>query len=472
MKTKIVQDATPSPKFATWSFWLWLAAALLTIVLSIVLITAWLVRHASTTRHIRMTQAQADMVIAVAQFPRLVLDTFQSSIFSDEPTQLLLDRKTTEQSNWVRHFPEATDSGYLLFSGLDPVKKKALVQMIRIADGHVIVQWNPNWLEIHNKTSNKKEAPKGDIKSLRAFHPLLLDNGDIIFNTSASLVRLSSCKKKPVFVLDNIIHHSIELDRSGSGIWAPSVAEDGLLESPYLTSVVRDDSLAHISIDGDVLENRSFSKILINNGLKAMLLGHFATSNDIQDPIHLNQISVAKTDGQYWHQGDLLISARNLSTVFLYRPSTDKIVWYQTGPWLNQHSAEFVDDHRISIFDNNVVTTWPKGEEFFIKGDTNHVMVYDFKTKQVTEPFAELLSTARILSVTEGRARLLPDGGLFIEDTNNGRHLRFSADHLLWSRINDYDKKHIGMVTWSRYLTADEVIVPLRAIDALPCQQN
>jgi hypothetical protein len=472
MQTKMVQDAAPSPKFANWRFWLWLAAALLAIVLSTVLFTAWLVRHALTTQHIRMTQAQADIIIAVAQFPRLALDTFQSSIFSDEPTQLLLDRKNTEKINWIRHFPEAADTGYLLFSGVDPVEKKSLVQLIRIADGYVIAQWNPNWLEIYNQTSNKKEAPKGDIKSLRALHPLLLDNGDIIFNTSASLVRLSSCEKKPVFVLDNIIHHSIELDQSGHGIWAPSVAEDGLLANPYLVNAVRDDSLAHLSTNGDMLENRSFSKILINNGLKTMLLGHFGTSNDIHDPIHLNQISVAKTDSQYWHKGDLLISARHLSTVFIYRPSTDKIVWHQTGPWLNQHSTEFVDDHRISIFDNNVVTTWPKGEEFFIKGDTNHFMVYDFKTKQVTQPFAALLSTARLLSVTEGRARLLPDGGLFIEETNNGRHLRFSVDHLLWSRINDYDKEHIGMVTWSRYLTADEVRVPLRSIVALHCQRN
>jgi hypothetical protein len=35
-------------------------------------------------------------------------------------------------------------------------------------------------------------------------------------------------------------------------------------------------------------------------------------------------------------------------------------------------------------------------------------------------------------------------------------HLRFEKDRLLWSRVNDYDKDKIGLVTWSRYLTQPE----------------
>ena len=188
------------------------------------------------------------------------------------------------------------------------------------------------------------------------------------------------------------------------------------------------------------------------------------------DPIHINQIKVANKDSRYWKRGDLLISARHLSTLFLYRPSTDKIIWHQTGPWMNQHSVDFVDDHRISVFNNNVVSGPVNMKQMFMKPDgTNQVLVYDFDTRQVSQPFAALIAKARPISITEGRARLLPDGGLFLEETNYGRDMRFTKDKLLWSRVNDYDKERIGMVSWSSYLTAAEASIPLRALASRQC---
>jgi hypothetical protein len=56
-----------------------------------------------------------------------------------------------------------------------------------------------------------------------------------------------------------------------------------------------------------------------------------------------------------------------------------------------------------------------------------------------------------------------------MEETDSGRHLRFTKDHLLWSRINDYDNERIGLVSWSRYMTEEEVALPLRAITNRRC---
>jgi hypothetical protein len=183
----------------------------------------------------------------------------------------------------------------------------------------------------------------------------------------------------------------------------------------------------------------------------------------------MNEIKVANRDSQYWKKGDLLISARGLSSVFLYRPATRKILWHQTGPWMNQHSADFVDDHRISVFDNNVIIYAPKEYSFLSPSDTNRVLVYDFESKQVSQPFASLLATMRPITISQGRARILPDGGLFIEETESARHLRFTQNKLLWSRVNDYDEKRIGAVAWSRYLTEDEASSTLRALSLRSC---
>jgi hypothetical protein len=210
---------------------------------------------------------------------------------------------------------------------------------------------------------------------------------------------------------------------------------------------------------------------LISNGLQSLLGGFGPKLNE--DPIHMNQIQIASGDTKHWQRGDLLISARHLSTLFLYRPTTGRIVWHQTGPWMNQHSVEFVGDHSISVLSNNIVVGPPLDQRAFLNAsDVNRVYLFDFDTGAVTEPFAVLLEKARPVTVSEGRARMLDDGGLFFEETNYGRHLRFTKDALLWSRVNDYDEARIGMVSWSRYLSADEARAPLKALAARACNTS
>jgi hypothetical protein len=263
------------------------------------------------------------------------------------------------------------------------------------------------------------------------------------------------------------MHHSIELDQYGN-IWTASVSQDGFAANAWLQSRVRDDAIANVSPDGHLIDRRSFARIMLDNGLQALLLGTSGFKLN-EDPVHLNQIQVALQDSRYWLRGDLLISARHLSTVFLYRPSTGKILWHQTGPWMNQHSVDFVNDHQISVFDNNVIASAPPQHAFMTPGETNRLFLFDFNTSQLTQPFAKLLAQARPVTLTGGRARVLPDGGLFIEESNYGRHLRFTSDRLLWSRVNDYDERRIGVVSSSRYLTAAEAQGPIQALVARKC---
>lgn len=465
------QDS-PTP---AWSFWLWLTAAFSAVLIIAVIGTAWAVRHAVLGGSL-LSGTQSRIVMALAEFPVLTRTAVRQLrlSFTDDPILLLMDRKTVEQPHWVRRFPAPEDPGYLLFSGVDPAAKRSVVKLIRISDGVPVAQWEPDWKAIYEKITVKKFAPRASPNTAYAVHPLLLADGDIVFNTAMTLVRLSTCSPKPVWVLDEIFHHSIELDPSGD-IWAPSITQDGFPDNPWLRNRIRDDALARVSADGRLLDRRSFARILRDNGLQALLMGTskvLYNEDPIHDPIHMNQIQVSHRDSKHWKQGDLLISSRHLSTVFLYRPSTGRILWHMTGPWMNQHSADFVDDHRISVFDNNIVAGPPKEHAFMAPGDTNRVLLYDFDSRQVTQPFAALLAEAKPVTITAGRARVLPDGGLFVEETEYGRHLRFTRDRLLWSRVNDYDDRRIGAVVWSRYLTADEVRGPLQALSTRRCSAS
>ncbi|MDD2719887.1 MAG: arylsulfotransferase family protein [Gallionella sp.] len=472
-KLKISSDQPCQTPVYGWSFWFWLSAVFLVVLLASVLFIASAVRHISEDGT-RFSVTQSRVIMSIAEFPFLVKTALieLKSYFTNEPLPLLLSREVVEQPYWVRKFPSTTDTGYLLFSGVDASSKRAVVELIRISDGVVLAKWVPDWPAIFKKTSAKKYAPLGSQYAAKPVHPLLLADGDIVFgHNGGSLVRMSPCSSEPVWVLDEVIHHSIELDLNGAGIWAPSVSLDGFSDNPWLQGRVRDDAIAHVSLDGRLLERFSFARILRQNGLQALLLG-MSGERLSRDPIHLNEIKVARSDSRYWQRGDLLISSRHLSTLFLYRPSTNKILWYKTGPWMSQHSADFVDEHRISVFDNHVTGGgfMDKSQVLMNPHDINRVYVYDFDDGKLTQPFEALLADARPLTITAGRARILPDGGLFLEDTNNGRDMRFSKESLLWSRINDFDEKRIGVVSWGRYLTAEEAAVPLRAITARHCQ--
>lgn len=463
--THAAKDRAPA-----WS--LWFAAAVLAVLIVAVIGTAWAVRHA-IAGDLFFSKAQSRAVIALAEFPDLVRTAITEvrGWVEDSPRMLLIVRKKAEQPYWVRRFPAPEDPGYLLFAGVDPVARHSIVQLIRISDGTPVARWDPDWPALFERHTPKKDAPAGNPENGQAVHPLLLGDGDIIFNTNsttASLVRLGPCSSKPIWVLDEDVHHSNELDASGAAVWVPSVSQDGLSDSSWLRDRIRDDALANFSLEGRLLDKRSFIRILRDNDMHAMVLGTIGVRAN-EDPIHMNQIQVALYNSRHWNRGDLLISSRGLSTVFLYRPSTGRILWHKTGPWMNQHSVDFVDGHRISVFDNNIVRGAPKEHAFLTPGDTNRVFLYDFDTKQASQPFAALLAEARPVTITEGRARVLPDGGLFIEETEYGRHLRFTRDRLLWSRVNDYDDQYIGLVSWSRYLTADEAKRPLQALASRQC---
>jgi hypothetical protein len=442
-----------------------IACGLALAFLLTVLGTAAVIRSAEVGGRL-FSANQSKFVISFAEFPVLVRNSFVAvlSLLSADPLHLLIDKKGSEKPSWVRKFPAADDPGYLLFSGADRKKRQSLVMLIRVSDGSTIVQWTPDWKAIYRAAGLGED----ELKHAQAIHPLLMDNGDIVFNTMGSLlIRLTPCSTNPAWVLHVPATHSNELDPAGN-IWTIETdnSPTDFPQFKQLKGGYTDNALLLVSPSGRIIRKISFSRVLHDNGLDALLFGANGDRPNV-DPLHLNEVQPAYSDSKYWKSGDLLISSRNLSTIFLFRPSTGQVIWHQTGPWLNQHSAQFVDGHRISVFDNHTFPTSDTG--FLPRSDSNHVIVHDFETGTDSEPFSRLLAEARPMTLSEGRAQLLPDGGLFLEETNLGRILRFTKERLLWSYVNDYDSGRIGVLAWSRYLSAGEAKKTVTALQLNRC---
>jgi len=341
------------------------------------------------------------------------------------------------------------DSDYLLLATYSKSKDQSVVKLIRLADKKIIYQWAPNYGAIIKQIGARNKVWVDQSRhNLRLYRPLLLPDGSLIFNNLLSpLIKIDKLSRL-VWAIDGIYHHSVELDADGN-IWVPSVIE----ASPFFAGILndfKDDAITQLSPAGKILFRRSVAQILFDNGYRGLLLGAGPYEKDL---LHINEIQPALTTGKYWIKGDLLISARNRSTVFLYRPSTNKILWLQTGPWLNQHDAHFMGDTAISVFGNDMVRVF--GDERLLSS-YNEEYVYNFNSGKITTPYTAFLKAAKVSTANEGRAQVLQNGDLFVEETNKNRLLRGNSGGLIWQYVDRIDDHSIAALSCSTFITARE----------------
>jgi hypothetical protein len=183
---------------------------------------------------------------------------------------------------------------------------------------------------------------------------------------TTNLLQYNSCGGKDWSVPAKYTHHHFQMKSlANAGIWA----WDGL------------DIVEYSLHDGNELQRISMSEIINNNTelhvFEARLA--FGKKNYWQygnadfkiksgsrryeevehadwDPFHPNDIEPLNDDKadsyKKFIKGDLLISLRSINMVFVYRPSTKKIIWHIYGLTSRQHDPDWNDRGTITIFDN------------------------------------------------------------------------------------------------------------------------
>ena len=336
----------------------------------------------------------------------------------------------------------------LLLARTDGDKNRSVVEIVDLNDGGVLHRYEPD-IDSLNALS-AKEPPLQNLATEKAeplytmVHPILTDDGGLIFHGASSpLMKIDVCSKVE-WIVDKVFHHSIERDSEGN-YWATA-----LFYPPKVARLGRDGAdhtIVKVSPDGKVLFEKSIAELLLENGMRHFV---FNSSDTPDDPVHVNDVQPALTDGTYWRRGDLFLSVRNSSLIVLYRPSTNKVIWHKAGPWLRQHDVDILNDHQISIFDNNAAIM-PWGGTVLGVNDT---MIYDFATDAVTTPYSSGYEAHDIRTFTEGRSEILPDGEIFVEEQNYGRLLKMNqAGEITWQYINRAEEDgRVYIVDWARYL--------------------
>ncbi len=341
------------------------------------------------------------------------------------------------------------DDGYLLISAFRKTHNQVIVELLSLADNRVLHTWIPPVSDILDQTPNFTTGPNTE-KGYRAMHPLLLEDGSLIFTSGAGpMVRLDACNNI-VWVLEHRFHHSIELNHEGNIVTCSKLDGDG----PNTVLPIRDDGVAVISPDGEILEEFSITNHLLENGYGWLIygIGQFE-----KDRIHLNDAQPILVDNKEAKIGDLLLSSRHLSTVALLDPQSGSIKWLKAGPWLNQHDINQLSDGRYSIFGNDIVRGYEKTGNRFVHKERSEIYIYDPQTDTVTKPYSDLMAKEGIKSKTQGRSKILANGDLYIEQTDLSRILRLSTDQIRWEYVNAVSESTTGALHWTRYIGGDEI---------------
>ncbi|MEZ5922152.1 MAG: arylsulfotransferase family protein [Parvularculaceae bacterium] len=401
-----------------------------------------LVDHAARNPYHRGLLASA--AYPIARFPAAAQRVWKEVIGRKSVVQVARER--IEGKSGFQRLKPGGSGAFLLLSRMVGETKRPDVEVVNLENGAVIRRYSLDLVPIFKKSKVKfvnhhftSRTPVNYIMN----HPLPMNDGGIVFNTGyGPLIRVDACSKIE-WVVDGAFHHSGERDADGN-IWAPSTILPP--KTRYMPAWGFDDAITKISPDGRILLQKSVSDILIANGLKHIVYSHQYYSDD---PIHLNEVQPVLDDGPFWKRGDLFLSLRHASAVMLYRPSTNKVIWVKQGPWLKQHDVEILNDHEISVFDNN--TAQISYKELVL--GTNNVVIYDFETGETRRPYNEGFKKNDIRTIQEGRSRILPDGDVFVEETNYGRLLKINASgDVAWRYINRGEDGAIYPLLWSRYL--------------------
>ena len=336
-------------------------------------------------------------------------------------------------------YKNSLEEDYILLSRYDGEKKRSLVELFDIKNNQIIHQWQPNIKEINSfsKVNKKKINLQTDFSNNRynIIHPLLMKDGSILFHGMYSpLVKIDICSNY-IWSIDDIFHHSIEIDNDGN-IWT-AIADTETNKIGF-----NDDYLAKVSQDGRILNKISISKLLKE------IEYPFTNIYSGNDPIHLNDIQPYISNEEN-NSDKFFLSMRNISTIALYDDKKKQIVWAKQGNWVHQHDVDLLNKQLV-IFNNNLDSDKTQVLNF------NEILLLDKNGKFIKELYSDQMQKNNIATITEGLITEIKDTSIIVEDTKNGKLVKFSEKNLLWTYTNSF-KGDNYRINWSRSVKKDKV---------------
>lgn len=357
-----------------------------------------------------------------------------------------IDRETLEQLDAIgyvsgsikagpsqgvtRYLPDSAHDGYNFVTSGDAPRAR-LMDM----HGNVVHEWGA---EFEDLFPNHPDL-EGEIDPKSNFwrHAELLPNGDV----------LGIWNKKGVFKLDkdsrilwavpNRAHHDLDVTEAGD-IYLLTFEREHVRGIPGEPSEV--DYIVVLDPGGKELRRVNLTKALQNAGWRRLRVDFWErekvrrigfTRRTLFDPFHTNSLWILSPEeesrlGPPFKAGDVLVSLCLLDTIAVIDMEKENTRWWQTGPFGLQHQPRVTLEGDIVLFNNHVTN------------DRSSVQIIDPHSHEVIwEYFGP--DEDPLYSRTSGAAEMLPNGNVFIIESNKGRVLEVSRDEqIVWEYQNPY----------------------------------
>ena len=343
------------------------------------------------------------------------------------------------------HADERTNPGLILVARVSAGNKLAVE--VRDRGNAIVHSWNVDWFKdwpnpTHLREEEIPKAPPGT-----HVHGIVAnERGEIVFNfEDLGLVKMDK-DSNILWRLPIRTHHCVYRAASGN-LWVCAFDDARNVTDEFPSVSGRyDEMVMEVSPDGQVLRKIHLIDLLEHNGLRGLLYVKSSLEPETigkvsEDILHTNDVEVFP-DGMeegFFKHGDIMVSLRNISTILVFDPETQRVKFRSTGMVNQQHDPDFVDGNTITVLDNN--PHYYKGGGLFSRiveiaapsGDLRVIFQGDEK-----HPFFTNIM---------GKHQWLPNGNLLITEAKNGRGFEVTPQgELVWEFRNKLDDNLLGLV--------------------------
>ncbi|MGB5632770.1 MAG: arylsulfotransferase family protein, partial [Waterburya sp.] len=281
---------------------------------------------------------------------------------------------------------------------------------------------------------------------------VVMENGDLIFNfESKGLIRIDR-DGEVIWRLPYLTHHSIHQHDDGN-LWVSGTKYQTKKVSrlPNLIPPFYEETILEITPEGEILREWYVADILRKNGYTGLLyLGSLNNENTAikgddrllgkTDILHLNDVEPFSANLQpgFFQPGDVMVSLRNINTVFVFNLESERIKFISIGEFVRQHDPDFIDGDTFSVFDNNNSAGEPKRQ--------SRIVIVSAKDN-TSKVFFEGSKNNTFFTRVMGKHQWQPNGNLLITESMSGRGFEIDRQgKVVWEYINYIDRSMVGVV--------------------------
>lgn len=319
-------------------------------------------------------------------------------------------------------------------------------------DGKAVHQWDIDWFEMWPNPEHLPEKIIPKSKPGTNIHgAVVMPNGDLVFNfESKGLVRIDP-NSEVVWRLPYLTHHSVHQHDDGN-LWVSGskYQTEKVARLPNLKPPFYEETILEISPGGKILREWYVADILRKNNYTGMLyMGSLNNENTaIQgddrllgntDIFHLNDVEPFSDEMQsgFFQPGDVMVSLRNINTVFVFNIESEEIKFISAGQFVRQHDPDFIDGDTISVFDNNNASEPERKSKITIISAKDNSHEVFFAGSQDKKFYTRVM----------GKHQWQPNGNLLITESMSGRGLEVDPQgNIVWEYINYVEPGIVGVV--------------------------